>query len=56
VYKTIDGVVPIITDSVMHLLGLFRSLSINPEEVRDFAKRDAAAFWRLTGPSNTANS
>lgn len=49
VYGTIAGVVPIVTDSVMHLSGLFRNLSIDPEEVRNFAKRDAAAFWRLTG-------
>ena len=49
VYGTIARVVPIITDSVMHLLGLFRNLAIDPEDVRNFAKRDAAAFWRLTG-------
>jgi len=49
-YKTIEGIVPKITDSVMHLLGLFRNLSLNPEEVQKFAKRDAADFWQLTGP------
>jgi hypothetical protein len=37
VYGTIAGVGPIVTDSVMHLSGLFRNLSIDPEEVRNFA-------------------
>jgi hypothetical protein len=50
VYGTIARVIPVITDSVTHLLGLFRNLSIDPEEIRNFAKRDAAVFWRITGP------
>jgi hypothetical protein len=44
VYGTIARVVPIITDSAMHLLGLFRNLSIDPEEVRNLLSATRLLF------------
>jgi hypothetical protein len=47
VYRTIKEVVPIITESVSHLAGLFKGLDISIDQLAELAERDASDFWEL---------
>jgi AbiU2 len=47
VYLTIQEVVPIITESVSHVAGLFKGLDISTEQWASIANRDAFAFWEI---------
>jgi AbiU2 len=47
VYRIIEEVVPIITESVSHLAGLFKGLDISTDQLAELAKRDAFAFWEI---------
>ena len=47
VYRTIKEVVPIITESVSHLAGLFKGLDISIDQLAELAERDASGFWEL---------
>jgi len=48
VYRTIEEVVPIITESVSHLAGLFKGLDIGTDQLVQLAKQDATAFWEIS--------
>src|SRR5260370_36005837 len=47
IYSCIQDTVPIITESVSHLAGLFKGLDISTDQFAEIAQRCAAAFWEL---------
>jgi len=55
IYSCIQDTVPIITESVSHLAGLFKGLDISTDQFSNIAKRCSAAFWGLeeTAPCAT---
>jgi hypothetical protein len=47
VYRTIEEVVPIVTESVLHLAGIFKSLDAGTDKATELAERDAKEFWEI---------
>jgi hypothetical protein len=48
VCRMIEEVVPIITESVSHLAGLFQGLDIGTDQLAELSKEDAFAFWEIS--------
>ena len=47
VYQTIEEIVPIITESVSHLAGIFKNLDIGTDQLTQLSKRDSSGFWEI---------
>src|SRR6516162_10126671 len=47
VYQLIEEVIPIITESVFHLAGLFKNLDNSPDQWTEISQREASKYWKI---------
>lgn len=47
VYQLIEKVIPIITENVFHLAGLFKNLDNSPNQWAEISRREASKYWEI---------